>query len=59
MVVDRAEVVSKLGCPVLMVTARAHGDSEGRFNDIGWSARLDLQAACEWIRNICRANRSC
>ncbi|MBX9653236.1 lysophospholipase [bacterium] len=47
-VLDRAETVSKLGSPVLMVTARAHGDSEGNFNDIGWSARLDLEAACDW-----------
>ena len=49
-VLDRAETISRLGCPVLMVTARAHGDSGGNFNDIGWSARLDLQAACDWAK---------
>jgi len=49
-VLDRAETVSKLGSPIIMVTARAHGDSEGNFNDIGWSARLDLEAACHWAQ---------
>ncbi len=28
---------------------RAHGDSSGEFNDIGYSARLDVVAAVEFL----------
>lgn len=31
--------------PVRPISLRAHGDSEGSRNDMGWSARLDIQAA--------------
>src|SRR5262245_31838163 len=41
---DRAEVLRAEGCSVLLVTLRAHGDSTGQFNDIGYSARLDVVA---------------
>jgi alpha-beta hydrolase superfamily lysophospholipase len=34
---------------VLAVTLRAHGDSSGELNDVGWSARSDVLAAVEFI----------
>jgi fermentation-respiration switch protein FrsA (DUF1100 family) len=39
----------KKGCTVLAVTLRAHGDSTGSVNDIGWSARKDLIAAVDFL----------
>lgn len=45
-----AELVANAGCSVLLVTQRAHGDSTGDFNDFGFSARLDVIAAVEWLR---------
>lgn len=36
-------------CTVLAVTLRAHGDSTGETNDIGWSARQDVVAAVELL----------
>jgi pimeloyl-ACP methyl ester carboxylesterase len=40
-----AETGLKIGCHLLAVTVRAHGDSEGESNDFGYSARLDVAAA--------------
>ena len=42
---DVADALASEGNAVLPVTVRAHGDSEGERNDIGWSARLDVIAA--------------
>jgi uncharacterized protein len=42
------ELLLKKGCTVLAVTLRAHGDSTGSVNDIGWSARRDLVAAVDF-----------
>jgi alpha-beta hydrolase superfamily lysophospholipase len=33
----------------MMITFRAHGDSSGDFDDIGYSARHDVVAAVDWI----------
>jgi uncharacterized protein len=48
-VLDRAELLSGEGYSVLPVTLRAHGDSSGDFNDIGYSARQDVIAAVEFL----------
>ncbi len=45
----RAEFLVSAGYPVLMISLRAHGDSTGDFNDIGFSARLDMVAAVEFL----------
>lgn len=37
------------GFTVLAPTLRAHGDSDGDLNDVGWSARADLVAAVEHL----------
>ncbi len=37
------------GCSVLALTVRAHGDSDGDQNDLGWSAQHDVQAALDWL----------
>jgi pimeloyl-ACP methyl ester carboxylesterase len=34
---------------VLAVSLRAHGDSSGALNDLGYGARLDVLAAVEWL----------
>lgn len=47
--VAEAELLHDAGSPVLMVTHRAHGDSTGDVNDIGFSARRDVVAAVEWL----------
>jgi pimeloyl-ACP methyl ester carboxylesterase len=44
-----AEVFARAGCSVLMISFRAHGDSGGNYNDIGWSARRDVLAAVDWL----------
>jgi uncharacterized protein len=44
-----AEVFARDGCSVLMISFRAHGDSSGDYNDIGWSGRHDVVAAVEWL----------
>ncbi len=46
-----AERVAADGCSVLMLTLRAHGDSDDETNDIGWSARHDVAAAVAWLRD--------
>jgi pimeloyl-ACP methyl ester carboxylesterase len=45
----QAELLAEAGCPVLLVTLRAHGDSTGTFNDFGYSARHDVVAAVTWL----------
>jgi uncharacterized protein len=35
---------------VLAISLRAHGDSTGEVNDVGWSARHDVAAAVEFLR---------
>jgi alpha-beta hydrolase superfamily lysophospholipase len=37
------------GCSVLMISHRAHGDSTGDFDDVGYSARRDVCAAVEFL----------
>ncbi len=43
------ELAASCGCSVMMITLRAHGDSSGDFDDIGYSARHDVVAAADWI----------
>jgi alpha-beta hydrolase superfamily lysophospholipase len=38
------------GCGILLISLRAHGDSTGEVNDMGYSARLDVVAAVDWLR---------
>lgn len=45
----QAELLASAGYPVLSVTLRAHGDSTGERNDIGYSARHDAIAALAWL----------
>ena len=45
----RAELLAKEGCSVLLISLRAHGDSTGDFNDIGYSARNDVVAAVKFL----------
>jgi pimeloyl-ACP methyl ester carboxylesterase len=45
----QAEIPARVGCGILMVTLRAHGDSSGDHNDIGYSARHDVVAAIQWL----------
>ena len=47
--VDDARALRGLGWTVLPITVRAHGDSEGRRNDFGWSARHDVEAAVSYL----------
>lgn len=44
-VLDRAELLAGQGSGVLLISLRAHGDSTGEFNDIGFGARHDVIAA--------------
>jgi alpha-beta hydrolase superfamily lysophospholipase len=48
-VLDRAEMLAGLGCSLMMVTLRAHGDSSGEWNDFGLCARHDVVAAVEFL----------
>jgi uncharacterized protein len=45
----QTELLARAGYPVLAVTLRAHGDSTGDSNDLGYSARSDVVAAVEWL----------
>jgi alpha-beta hydrolase superfamily lysophospholipase len=45
----RAEFLANAGYSVLMISLRAHGDSTGEYNDIGFSARHDVVAAVEFL----------
>jgi pimeloyl-ACP methyl ester carboxylesterase len=38
------------GCSIMMISLRAHGDSTGDFDDIGYSARRDVVSAVDWIQ---------
>ena len=40
------------GCTVLMISVRAHGDSTGDFNDVGFGARLDIVAGVEFLERL-------
>ena len=48
--IDDAEEWFALGCTVMPISVRAHGDSEGESNDAGWSARHDVHAAIAHLR---------
>ena len=45
----RAESLVRAGCSVLLISLRAHGDSTGGYNDIGFSARRDVIAAVSFF----------
>ena len=45
----RAEFLAQAGYAVLMISFRAHGDSTGEFNDVGYSARQDVVAGVEFL----------
>ena len=45
----RAELLAKHGCSVLLISLRAHGDSTGDLDDIGYGARRDVVAAVEFL----------
>jgi alpha-beta hydrolase superfamily lysophospholipase len=53
---SRAELLASQGFTVLMITFRAHGDSTGTSNDIGFSARHDVLAAVEFLER-CRPGK--
>ena len=40
-------------CSVMAINLRAHGDSTGEMNDIGWSARHDVVAAVAFLEREC------
>jgi uncharacterized protein len=46
---DRAEIFVARGCSLLLISLRAHGDSSGQFNDIGYGARHDIIAAVDFL----------
>jgi len=46
----QAKILAAAGCPALLVSLRAHGDSTGEINDAGYSARNDVIAAVNWLR---------
>jgi alpha-beta hydrolase superfamily lysophospholipase len=46
----RAEMLASQGYAVLMISLRAHGDSTGKYNDIGFGARHDVWAAVEFLK---------
>jgi uncharacterized protein len=44
------ECLAEAGCTVMSITFRAHGDSTGEVVDFGWSNRLDVVAAVDFLR---------
>ncbi|HEV3166625.1 MAG TPA: alpha/beta hydrolase [Isosphaeraceae bacterium] len=46
---DRAEIYAGRGCSVLLISFRAHGDSTGEFNDVGYGSREDVISAVEFL----------
>ena len=47
---SRAKLLAEdLGCATMLISMRAHGDSTGDFNDIGYSARHDVAAAVDFL----------
>lgn len=49
----RAELFAGGGCGVFLISLRAHGDSAGEVNDIGFGARNDVAAAVEFLERRC------
>jgi alpha-beta hydrolase superfamily lysophospholipase len=47
--VPLGEFFARQGCSVLLLSLRAHGDSTGDVNDIGYSARHDVVAAVDYL----------
>ncbi len=45
----RAKTLVADGYATLMISLRAHGDSTGEYNDIGWGARADVWAAVDFL----------
>jgi alpha-beta hydrolase superfamily lysophospholipase len=41
---DAARILAREGVSCLLLTLRAHGDSSGERNDLGWSSRADVLA---------------
>ncbi|MDB5388808.1 MAG: Alpha/beta hydrolase family protein [Planctomycetaceae bacterium] len=50
----QAVLIQRAGFSVLLISCRAHGDSTGDWNDVGYSARHDVIAAVHWLK---RQNR--
>jgi alpha-beta hydrolase superfamily lysophospholipase len=48
----QAEIYHQKGFSVFMISMRAHGDSTGEFNDIGYGARHDVIATLERIEHL-------
>lgn len=46
----QAKIAAEAGCPVLLISLRAHGDSTGETCDAGYSARKDVVAGINWLR---------
>jgi alpha-beta hydrolase superfamily lysophospholipase len=49
----RAEILGRAGCTVLLISLRAHGDSTGQYNDMGYGARHDVIAAVGFLERSC------
>lgn len=45
--------LAEAGYTVLAISLRAHGDSTGEVNDIGWSSRNDVTAAVRFLHKKC------
>jgi uncharacterized protein len=45
----RAELLALHGYTVLMISLRCHGDSTGRYHDVGYRARHDVHAAVDFL----------
>ncbi len=48
---SRAELLGSRGMAVLMITLRAHGDSTGEFDDVGFGARNDVIAGVDFLES--------
>ena len=48
---SRAELFASRGMAVLMITLRAHGDSTGEFDDVGFGARHDVVAGVRFLES--------
>lgn len=46
---SRGKLLVQRGCSVLLLSARAHGDSTGDYNDFGYGARHDVIAGVEFL----------
>src|SRR5262245_52637498 len=47
---NETEMLHISGFGVMLISTRAHGDSTGEFNDIGYSAQHDVVAAVDWLQ---------